>query len=210
MRPPSTKCPHGGAETTLTPRGGPKRSFDECLYIPCTDKGLFTSQPRRGERLFLHRDDDFYTVYKRVLLHPPGHFPATPDSCWPVVRGDIPGTAGWCMRLSSSTDSGRGATNIAFPCHFLEYYVHTSLLLLLFPPAHPLSSLPSSPPQFSFSYVHEHQPQQQWVPAVTRTSKKIKGNRRQYKGPGKISKNNGEVWLTGGSKRTLKKNRERP
>lgn len=74
---------------------------------------------------------------------------ATPDSCWPVVRGDIPGTAGWCMRLSSSTDSGRGATNIAFPCHFLEYYVHTSLLLL-FPPAHPLSSLPSSPPQFSF------------------------------------------------------------
>lgn len=76
MRLPSTKCPHRKAETTLTPRGGPKRSFDECLYIPCTDKGLFTSQPRRGERLFLHRDDDFYTVYKRVLLHPPCHFPS--------------------------------------------------------------------------------------------------------------------------------------
>lgn len=126
----------------------------------------------------------------------------TPHPTPRVVVGSgvviIPGTAGWCMQLSNSTASGRGATNTAPPA---THYVHASLLLLQFP--QPVLCR-RCPPRVSFSsaypptYVHEHQPQQQWVPAVTRTngSRKRGGktpnkqkNKRQprakYKGPGK-------------------------
>lgn len=41
-----------------------------------------------GGWVFLHRDNDFYTVHKRVLRHPPCHVPRQ----WCVVT--IPGTAG--------------------------------------------------------------------------------------------------------------------
>lgn len=90
------------------------------LHLPASQGWLF----------LLHRDNDFLYSLQTSAAAP--FF--TPHPTPRVVVGSgvviIPGTAGWCMQLSNSTASGRGATNTASPA---TPYVHASLLLLQFP-----------------------------------------------------------------------------
>lgn len=116
--------------------GRPKKGgFDECLHSLYRQRPLHLPASQ-GWLFLLHRDNDFYTVYKRVPLHP--FFTPQPT---PRVQAWSSSPAGWCMQLSNSTASGRGATNTASPCHSLCTRFSAPPPI---PPACPLSSLPSS------------------------------------------------------------------